>query len=245
MCPIHSTDSSDSSSAQLVYGVAVTLVGMALTLASFGLAETDLVLRLWPIAIIVGGGVSVARAKEGPARVWGWFWILLGLWLLARTAGHSRLSFWDLLWPMALIALGIKLWLDAAARPRPAASPRPSLGASASHLTAILAGSTRVVQEPAFPGASMTTVLGNCTLDLHHSGPPAGGNAIIEVFGLLGSHDIIVPEGWTVVSEITSVGASVDDRRSSFAGRTIVEGDTRPRVVIRGMLVLSGLTIKT
>jgi hypothetical protein len=91
----------------------------------------------------------------------------------------------------------------------------------------------------------MTTVLGNCTLDLHLSGPPAGGEAVVEVFALLGAHDIIVPEGWTVVSEVRSVGASVDDQRGSFAGRTVVEGDTRPRVIIRGVLILSGLTIKT
>ncbi len=90
----------------------------------------------------------------------------------------------------------------------------------------------------------MTTVLGNCTLDLHHSGPPAGGEAVIEVFALLGAHDIIVPEGWTVVSEVTSVGANVDDQRSSFAGRTVIPGDTRPRVIIRGVLILSGMTIK-
>ena len=228
---------------QLVYGVAVTIVGLALTLASFGLADTGAVLRFWPVALIVGGGVGVARAVDGPARVWGWFWVLMGTWLLSRTTGRN-LDFWDLIWPMALIGLGVKLWLDAARRPKSAEAPRPPLAPSASHLTAILAGSTRVVQEAAFPGASMTTVLGNCTLDLHHSGPPVGGEAVIEVFALLGAHDIIVPEGWTVVPEVTSVGANVDDQRGSFAGRTAIEGDPRPRLIVRGVLILSGLTIK-
>jgi hypothetical protein len=46
------------------------------------------------------------------------------------------------------------------------------------------------------------------------------------------------------VSEVTTIGASVDDQRSSFAGRTIVDGDPRPRVVIRGVLILSALNIK-
>jgi hypothetical protein len=235
---------SDDQSLQLIYGIAITLVGIGLTLASFGLTDTGAVLRFWPAAIVVAGGVGVARAKDGPARVWGWFWILLGTWLLARTAGRSHVNFWDLVWPMALVGLGVKLWLDAMRRPGAPLTPKPTLGSTASHLTAILAGSTRVVQEPVFPGASMTTVLGNCTLDLHLSGPPADGEAVVEVFALLGAHEIVVPEGWTVVSEVTSVGASVDDRRSSFAGRTRVPGDTRPRIIVRGMLILSGLTIK-
>jgi len=242
---MHCADGTQSQSLQLVYGVAITLVGAALTLASFGLTDTGAVLRFWPAALIVAGGVGVARAIDGPGRVWSWFWVLIGTWLLARTAGRSQVEFWDLVWPMALVGLGVKLWIDARRRPESTPPPpRAPLGSSASHLTSILAGSTRVVQEPVFPGASMTTVLGNCTLDLHHSGPPAGGEAVIEVFALLGAHDIIVPEGWTVVSEVTSVGANVDDQRSSFAGRTVIPGDTRPRVIIRGVLILSGMTIK-
>ncbi len=235
---MHCADGTESQSLQLVYGVAITLVGAALTLASLGFTDTGAVLRFWPAALVVAGGVGVARAIDGPGRVWSWFWVLIGTWLLARTAGQSQVGFWDLVWPMALVGLGVKLWIDAMRRPESTPTPRAPLGSSASHLTSILAGSTRVVQEPVFPGASMTTVLGNCTLDLHHSGPPAGGEAVIEVFALLGAHDIIVPEGWTVVSEVTSVGANVDDQRSSFAGRTVIPGDTRPRVIIRGVLIL-------
>jgi hypothetical protein len=241
---MHFADGTDSQSVQLIYGVAVTLVGAALTLASLGLTDTSAVLRFWPAALVIAGGVGVARAVDGPSRVWSWFWVLIGTWLLARTAGRSQVHFWDLVWPMALVGLGVKLWLDAMRRPESAPTPRTPLGPSASHLTAILAGSTRVVQEPVFPGASMTTVLGNCTLDLHHSGPPPNGEAVIEVFALLGAHEIVVPEGWTVVPEVTSVGANVDDQRSSFAGRTIIPGDTRPRLIIRGVLILSGMTIK-
>ena len=240
---IHCERSLDQST-QLIYGVAITLVGIALSLTSFGIADTGAVLRFWPAALIVAGGVGLVRAVDGPGRVWCWFWILIGTWLLTRTAGQSHVGFWDLVWPMALVGLGVKLWVDAMRPSDAPRTPRAPLASSASHLTAILAGSTRVVQEPVFPGASMTTVLGNCTLDLHLSGPPANGEAVIEVFALLGAHDIIVPEGWTVVSEVTSIGAQVDDRRSSFAGRTIVEGDPRPRVIIRGVLILSGMTIK-
>jgi hypothetical protein len=247
MCPTHTGHTRTPEAAQLTYGIAVTVAGVILTLASFGLADPTAIFRFWPVVFIVAGGVKVVRSDEGTGSVGGWILIAIGVWLLLRTTGQTHLSFWDLVWPMALIGLGVKLWVEAirqqpGVRPSP---PRQSLGPSASHLTAILAGSTRVVQEPAFPGASMTTVLGNCTLDLHLSGPPAGGEAVIEVFALLGAHDIVVPEGWTVVTDVTSVGASVDDQRSSFAGRTVVEGDTRPRVVIRGMLILSGMTIKT
>ena len=138
-------DGSTDQSLQLIYGVAITLVGIALTLTSFGVTDTGVVLRFWPTALIAAGGVGVARAKDGPARVWGWFWILVGTWLLARTAGRSHVDFWDLVWPMALVGLGVKLWVDAMRRPGTPLTPKPALGSTASHLTAILAGSTRVV----------------------------------------------------------------------------------------------------
>lgn len=246
MCPTHTDHTGTPEAAQFAYGVAVTIAGVVLTLASFGLADPTVILRFWPVAFILAGAVKIVRGAEGTRSVGGWVLIIIGVWLLLRTTGQTHLSFWDLVWPMVLIGLGVKLWVEATRQQqlvRPSPTRRP-LGTSASHLTAILAGSTRVVQEPVFPGASMTTVLGNCTLDLHLSGRPAGGEAIIEVFALLGAHDIVVPEGWTVVSEVTSLGASVDDQRSSFAGRTVVEGDTRPRVIVRGVLILSGLTIK-
>jgi hypothetical protein len=247
MCPTPLQQTRAPEAAQLAYGIVVTIAGVILTFASFGLADATTIFRIWPVVFIVAGVVKVVRNHEGRTSTGGWVLIIIGIWLLLRTTGQTRLSFWDVLWPMLLVGFGVKLWIDALNQQQsvPQRPRHQPLGASASRLTAILAASTRVVQEAAFPGASMTTVLGNCTLDVHLSGPPAGGEAIIEVFALLGAHDIIVPEGWTVVSEVTSVGASVDDQRSSFAGRTVVEGDTRPRVVIRGVLILSGMTIKT
>jgi hypothetical protein len=246
MCPTRFHHAEHRETAQLAYGIVVAIAGLILTLASFGIADATSIFRLWPVVLIVAGGVRVVRRGEGGAGAGGWILMAIGIWLLLRTTGQTQVGFWDLVWPMLLVGLGVKLWSDAtsdqrgfAERPR-----RAPVDPSASHLTAILAGSTRVVHEPAFPGASMTTVLGNCTLDLHHAGPPQGGEATIEVFALLGSHDIIVPEGWTVVTDVTSIGASVDDRRGSFAGRMAIEGDPRPRVIVRGMLILSGLTIK-
>jgi hypothetical protein len=229
---------------QLIYGVGVAAIGIALTLGNLGLADPGAILAYWPVAIIVGGVLTAVRADDPPGRVWGGFWIMIGVWFLSNTTGHSHVSLWDFLWPMALVALGVKLWVDALRRDTPQTTRTAPLGPEASHLTAILAGSTRVVQEPTFTGASMTTLLGNCTLDLHLSGPPANGEAVIELLALLGAHEIIVPEGWTVVNETTAIGATVDDQRSSFAGRTIIEGDTRPRIIVRGTLILSGVTIK-
>ena len=75
------TDGTESQSLQLIYGVAITLVGAALTLASFGLTDTSAVLRFWPAALVVAGGVGVARAIDGPGRVWSWFWVLAPGWI--------------------------------------------------------------------------------------------------------------------------------------------------------------------
>jgi hypothetical protein len=225
---------------ELAFGVALVIFGVVLTLDALGVGEVTRLLRIWPAALVLAGVVALGRARDRGARLWAWAWIVIGGWLLLRSYGLTRVGFWELVWPVALIAVGVKLGLDAWRRPPADGASLSALPSAASHLIAILGGSKRQVQERPFLGASMTACLGGCELDLRHAHIAPGDQAVVEVFALLGGHEIRVPEHWAVVSQITPVAASIEDKR----GVNVAAESTAPTLVLRGLLIMSGLTLR-
>jgi hypothetical protein len=242
MACTHSSSSSSSgpSTLELAFGIGLILFGVVLTLDVMGVEDVTRLLRVWPAALVLAGVTGLSRSRDSAARLWAWAWIVTGAWLLLRNFGLTRVGFWDLVWPIALTALGVKLGLDAWRR-QSGHDAAPRVSPHASHLVAIFGGSRRQVQEHPFLGASMTACFGGCELDLRHSDIPAGGEAVIELFALFGGHEIKVPEHWDVVLEATPIAAGVEDKRSR---RYATPNPTRPRVVVKGMLVFSGLTLR-
>jgi hypothetical protein len=227
---------------ELAFGVSLVIFGAVLTLDVLGVGDVMRLLRIWPVALVVAGVAGLSRASDSGSRLWSWAWIVIGGWLLLRTFGLTRIGFWELVWPVAIIALGVKLGLDAWRRPsKDAAAPDP-VASNASHLVAIFGGSKRQVQERPFLGASMTACLGGCELDLRHSDIPPGGEAVIELFALLGGHEIRIPDHWAVVSQVTSIGAGLDDKRGIAIPAAAATAP--PRLIVRGVLILSGVTIQ-
>ncbi len=71
-----------------------------------------------------------------------------------------------------------------------------------------------------------------------------GGEAVISVFTIMGGHEIWVPPGWTVVSEVIPVLGSVEDKRLPSIDSTPPPGEAQPRLVLEGLVILGGLIIK-
>ena len=67
-----------------------------------------------------------------------------------------------------------------------------------SHLMAVIGDTHRSSEASPFQRADMTAIAGDCTLDLSRATIPAGEEATIEVFALMGSISVRVPDGWTV-----------------------------------------------
>jgi hypothetical protein len=240
MCADSSTQSTPNT-LHLALGVALVIVGAVLTLDVFGIGNAERLLGLWPAALVFAGVVGLRRTSDSGGRLWSWALVVIGGWLLLRAFGLTDVGFWELVWPIAIIAFGVKLWLDARGQRVGEVRPAP-VAANASHLVAILAGTKRAVHERPFRGASMTSILGGCELDLRHADIPPGTDAVIEVFGLFGGHEMNVPDAWTVVSQVTCIAAGVDDQRG-IAPTPNTDPNPR-RLVIKGILLFSGLTIR-
>jgi hypothetical protein len=109
-----------------------------------------------------------------------------------------------------------------------------------SNLVAVLGESKGSVKET-LTKASMTSVLGGCHLDLRLATIPAGERPVIDVFTVMGGQEIVVPPGWAVDFDVVSILAGTADKRLPSVATALDSG--MPRVTIRGVLILGGLTV--
>ena len=227
---------------QLAIGFFIMVVGILLALERLNVLEVAGMLRLWPVVPIAIGGSMLLRAADAKARFWGWTLVLLGSWLLLNTLGIVRVGFWQLFWPLVLVFLGVKLVSQAIG----GGSSLSGAAARGGGMLAIMSEAKRAVVDSSFQGAQMTAFMGGCQLDLRQASLAPGEEAVVAVFAVMGGLEIWVPSGWTLISEVVPIMGGVEDKRlpplPSPSGSAAPERP--PRLILRGYLIMGGLTIK-
>jgi len=226
---------------QLVIGVSIMAIGILLTLDRLDVLNAAArLLRYWPLGVVALGAAMAARRRDAQGRIWGFGWMFVGVWLLLNSLDIVRVGFWELFWPFVMILVGLNLVRQ---------TLRRGDGSRASHasgnLFAVMAESKRTVAGEPFTGASMTAFMGGCVLDLRQALLAPGQEAVVDVFGLMAGHEIIVPAGWNVVPDVVNFLAEVDDKRLPALVNPDWQGAPPPRLVLRGFLMMAGTTIKS
>lgn len=121
--------------------------------------------------------------------------------------------------------------------------PPPRTGNA--HVTAFLGQSRQTLPAGSFRGGEVTAVMAGAELDLRATAVAPGEEMVVEVLAVLAGITIRVPAGWTVDSRTVPVAGGVRDRRlhpfdppPPTAPRL-----PAPRLVLRGAVVMGGLTI--
>jgi hypothetical protein len=240
---------------QLVAGVTITLLGTLLLFDRLALIDMQNALRYWPVLLTLFGVSIIVQALRGDrddgtpggrtrsTRGFGFVWLFLLVWIFSSGRHDDRFA-----------AAG--------------ASGDPELT-----LVGVMSQDSRTSVATAFRGAQMTSVMGRTRLDLRQATIAQGGEATVNVFGLMGGVEVIVPEAWTIDVQTTSVMGGVRDRRGIEPGTTEEEfrrprrdrrrdesgtsatpsapapapegGGTASRLILRGMVVAGGLVIRS
>jgi predicted membrane protein len=243
-------------------GIFLTLLGVFMTLDTLQLVDLSSALRFWPIGFHVLGLTILSRRTDSQGRFWGIVWLVVGTWLLVNSLGLARIGFWELLWPIVLVMVGVRLIMrarsgDANSTSAPAtpadvaATVGDAFGAAARsfdagrphrpNLVAVMSESKSSVTQP-FSGASMTSVMGGCHLDLRQAIIAPGTTPVIDVFSIMGGHEIVVPAGWIVTLDVVSILAGTEDKRLPPIGPP--PSEAAPHLIVRGITIMSGLTVK-
>jgi hypothetical protein len=220
---------------RLVVGVCITALGALMLLDRSGVFDSEAILRFWPAGLIALGAVIIAQAdNDGRGRMSGFMLVGIGSWLLFSSLGVVRLRFWDFVWPTVLIWIGVNLMAHTRRRWRPSAGD--STGRAS--LFALMGGATRRWDGSPFSGAELTSFMGGCDLDLRQAQLGPGEEATIDVFAVMGGHEIKVPETWSIVTKAVPIMGGVEDLTRP------PQGPNAPRLVIRGFIMMGGVEIK-
>ena len=114
-------------------------------------------------------------------------------------------------------------------------------------LAALMGSAQRAPETRAFTGAEMTAFMGSCALDLTHAQMAPGGEATIDIFAMMGSVTIRVPDGWTIDTHAVPVMGSIRDERW-LAPNAAADGSfaiDAPRLQLRGLVMMGSIFIKS
>ena len=179
----------------VVIGLCVMALGVALVLDRLGVVAAEQVLRFWPIGLILFGASimwqAIAAAPDGTVN-----------------GRRQDIPIGPAIW---LVLLG--LFFTHAFERR--GSAERSDNSENVKVFALMSGDQRTSAGARFRGGEMTALMGGARLDLRGATLAPGESAVIDVFTLMGGATLMVPKGWTVDVQATSILAGIKDDRSN------------------------------
>ena len=230
---------------RLIVGLAIALFGVVLIFDRLNLVMADRILRFWPAVIVAVGAMIFVQSRKVGGGVNGIIVMLVGGWLLLNSLGVVKVRFWELFWPMVLITIGTILvaqTLGRRSRDASATDADQTLNG-----IAVLSGLKRISTARRFRGGELTFFMGGGHIDLSQATIPPGEEAVLDIFSVIGGCQIIVPPSWTVLTPLVPIMGGIEDKRVSAlpSVESVISGHQPPRLVLRGLLVMGGIEIKS
>jgi predicted membrane protein len=241
----------------LFIGLLLTALGTILLLDQQGIIEGHKVYRfLWP-SILIFFGLENLLCRTGRHHFFGAALVLIGAVILLGDLGYVpfHVGWWNI-WPIVLIALGIKLVFRrfserggiVAGSPSPFTGRGDAMGsASLGNLDApsfrylaLLSGVKQRIISKNFRSGSVTAVWGGFDIDLTQA-DLEGGTAVLDINAFMGGGKIRVPNNWTVDMQGTPVMGGLVDEREQIP---TADGSAARRLIIRGIVFMGGVVIK-
>lgn len=181
-----------------LYGFLILAVGVIALAGSLGYLEIDggIWSTFWPVILIAIGLVNLI---DEPRNVFfGGIMTILGGVFLARNLGYSlfeRLDFWELFWPLVIIAVGLQILTSK--RISFSGGHNRTMSGDDLDIIRIFSGADVAIDSQNFSGGDIVTVFGGANIDLRGA-RITDRPARVDVVAIFGGTDIKVPEDWKV-----------------------------------------------
>lgn len=223
--------------AQVVIGLSVLAIGVAVLMTNMGLVELPSIGLYWPVLLILFGLGKMLAARAVNERVSYGFLILIGLALQLNRLGYDVFHF-RTLWPLVLMVVGGAVLYQALSGRRRIETVKQVAPASSDavlDVTAIMAGMERSVSSPDFRGGEISAIMGGCELDLRAA--TIDQEAVINVFVAMGSIELRIPPDWRVEINGTPILGAFEDK-------TITPKAGAKRLVIQGTVIMGAVEVR-
>jgi hypothetical protein len=225
----------------------IIAVGVLLFLDNLGLFHIYNVWRLWPVVLIVLGLSKMFESRGSGGRVWAGMAMAFGVLFLLGNLGIWHVS-WHLIWPLALVGMGISMLLHALERKNlPNDTPHfpGCVSTSAADVLkewATFSGIKRRLDTQNFQGGEMIAVFGGIDIDLRRANVASPGKeVVIDANATFGGIEIRVPDTWQVVTRGMGIFGGYEDK--TVPPRP-AEGVTPTRLLVTGYAIFGGVSIE-
>lgn len=217
----------------VVVGAGVMLLGVVLLLDNAGMLEARALVRYWPVFLIFFGASVIAQAMRG------------------ETAAPEREGDRPIVTPGTVVFIVAAILMVSYVQER---RDRAGSGDRV-NVFALMSADDITRPERPFRGGEVTTLMGRTRIDLRQAELAPGESAVLDVLNVMGRTHLQVPPGWTVDVQAVRAMGGVHDRRSPDArpsethlAADAVERETPapgppPRLIVRGFIMMGGLTV--
>lgn len=206
----------------------IVLAGVFLLLSNIGVvAFSDFIGTWWPLFVVAAGLVAFINNMRS------WIFPLLivaaGVLLQLDKLAVIEVNTWQVIWPIAIIAIGISITVDRFKGANTNNAGRHSI-------TAFMGGSEEKNNSQDYKGGKISAILGGTSLDLRKA--VIKKDAYIEVLAIMGGAEIFVPEGVVVEKSMTHILGGTEDKTNAPSSKNA------PVLHLVGTLVMGGVEIK-
>jgi predicted membrane protein len=220
---------------RVVLGLAIIAAGVLFLLGNMDIINPNEYLRFWPSLLIIIGILYLVQCGNGSGRIWGIFLIVAGTIMLLDRFYLINFHVWDY-WPLILVFVGIMMILRASSHHRDHATAVSERNSdSFIKAMAVIGGFRRSNNSQDFKGGELTAIMGGLEIDLRNAS--IKGEAIIDIFTLMGGVEMRVPDDWRVsVQGFPFLGGYEDKTRPPKESSKLL--------IVRGTVVMGGVEIK-
>jgi hypothetical protein len=223
-------------SPRLILGVGITLIGILMLLDTLDVFDADRILRFWPALLIVVGARVLQRGLETGRWLGGAMLMVLGTVLLLNKLDVVDVGIGEL-WPLFIVLAGLGILLRGGQSSK-GRGDRPGDEVTGERFSefAVLSGLSPRVSSSSFKGGEARAFMGGLEIDLRDS--DFDGEAVIEVFAMMGGIEIKVPPNWTVNADITPIMGGMEDKTLA------AERDPNKKLTLRGLVLMGGIEVQ-
>ncbi len=220
--------------AHLVLGIVLVLLGLAVLAEIVDAVpwRTRDIIFSWQMILIVLGVIFISSRES---KSTGYILLAIGVFFIMPKFFDVP-HFWrSLFWPSILILVGLLIIFG---KGRCSHHSRRNLSSSEEDIlddVAIFGGSEQILHSKNFQGGKITNIFGGAKYDMRKVVLAEGKN-YLEITMIFGGSKFILPEGWDIKLEVTSVFGGFSDKRE----RSIIVPDSSRQLIIRGVAIFGG-----
>jgi len=238
-----------STDSRLIIGIILILLGGILMMNTMGLMEWPVSYYIfsWKTLLILIGLVLITNKQR---KTTGMVLIGLGVLFWIPSVFDVDIRLHQIFWPVVLIGAGIVIISRRGNVPGQKSWNKEhwknSFGGDTTYSedyindVSIFGGGKKNVESKNFRGGNLTSVFGGSEINMVSADMSPEG-CIIDVFTLFGGSTLIVPNNWKIQIDAVSILGGLNDKRRVMPS----EMDSDKTLIIKGMVILGGIEIKS